>query len=142
MPIYFVVHARPRGKASARVKWNRSGKVQAYIPTSTREFVKLVRFEAGAYMVREGLAKVDGPVQLKIVATFEPAKSWRKAQRLLAHRGLVAHVTKPDWDNVAKAVCDALTGTVIVDDKQIVDAHVRKRYGEHAQVEISVWPIV
>ncbi len=32
-----------------------------------------------------------------------------------------------DWDNIAKAVCDALNGVAYTDDSQITDAIVRKR---------------
>lgn len=33
-----------------------------------------------------------------------------------------------DWDHYARAVSDALTGLVYVDDTQVVDGHVSKRY--------------
>ena len=36
----------------------------------------------------------------------------------------------PDWENIAKSVCDAFNGIVWDDDCQIVDAHVTKRFGE------------
>lgn len=37
-------------------------------------------------------------------------------------------VTKPDWDKLARAACDALTGAVLEDDSQIVGAHTAKTY--------------
>lgn len=36
----------------------------------------------------------------------------------------------PDWDNYAKAVCDAMNGIVYVDDKQIVDGRCVKQWSE------------
>ena len=45
---------------------------------------------------------------------------------------------KPDWDKLSSAVCDALTGSIITDDSQIVEALVGKWYGAPERVEIVV----
>lgn len=37
---------------------------------------------------------------------------------------------KPDWEKLARAVGDALTGTVWCDDVQVVEGHVTKRTAE------------
>lgn len=37
-------------------------------------------------------------------------------------------VTKPDWDKLSRAACDALTGSLYEDDSQIVAARVSKAY--------------
>lgn len=41
-----------------------------------------------------------------------------------------------DWDNLAKGVCDAITdcGAVWLDDDQVVDSRVRKRYAEAGEL--------
>jgi crossover junction endodeoxyribonuclease RusA len=38
--------------------------------------------------------------------------------------------TRPDIDKLARAVLDALTGSVLIDDAQVVDLRIRKRYGQ------------
>jgi len=38
------------------------------------------------------------------------------------------HTTRPDAENVAKAVLDALTGLLWVDDAQVFDLRVKKLY--------------
>lgn len=48
--------------------------------------------------------------------------------------------TKPDVLKLARAVEDALTGIVWMDDAQIVDERIAKRYGDKAKVVIRVWP--
>lgn len=51
-------------------------------------------------------------------------------------------IVRPDWDKLARAVCDALTGVVYVDDSQVVEASVVKRYAvgpELPGVEVGVW---
>lgn len=46
---------------------------------------------------------------------------------------------KADWDNAHKLWQDALTGIVWLDDSQIVEAHVFKRYDkERPRIEIEL----
>lgn len=52
--------------------------------------------------------------------------------------GFIRPTTKPDIDNVQKAVMDALTGVWYVDDSQIVESHVGKWYSENPRVEVTV----
>lgn len=43
-----------------------------------------------------------------------------------------------DWDNHAKAICDALNGICYTDDRQIVDGHVRLHKGDpHITIELE-----
>ena len=48
---------------------------------------------------------------------------------------------KPDALKLARAVEDALTGVLWLDDAQIVDEHIGKRFGEEARVEVRVYPL-
>jgi Holliday junction resolvase RusA-like endonuclease len=48
-----------------------------------------------------------------------------------------------DWDNLAKGVCDAITdsGVVWLDDDQVVEALIRRRYaaaGEQARTVVAI----
>ena len=45
---------------------------------------------------------------------------------------------KADWDNIGKIVCDSLNGIAYHDDVQIVDAQVRKFYGETPRVVVTI----
>lgn len=46
--------------------------------------------------------------------------------------------TRPDVLKLARAVEDALTGVVWRDDAQIVEEHLRKRYGSPARCEVGI----
>lgn len=46
------------------------------------------------------------------------------------------HIVKPDVDKLSRAILDALTGTVIVDDARVVTLIAHKRY-QHQAVSIS-----
>ena len=45
---------------------------------------------------------------------------------------------KPDADNIAKAVCDALNGIACKDDSQVVDLTVRKHYSKFPRVQVFI----
>jgi Holliday junction resolvase RusA-like endonuclease len=45
---------------------------------------------------------------------------------------------KPDADNLAKFVLDALNGTYYKDDSQICLLYVEKKYGDEDSVKVSL----
>ena len=79
-----------------------------------------------------------GAVAIALVAVFEPPASWSKKARAAALAGEVVPTVKPDWDNLGKLVSDAMNAVVYKDDAQIFEAHISKRYGEVARVEVAV----
>ncbi len=56
-------------------------------------------------------------------------KSYSKNKRLLCTQNVTPPTCKPDWDNIGKALCDALNGVAYGDDASIYDAHIVKRWG-------------
>lgn len=79
-----------------------------------------------------------GPVSLHVRAVFAVPKSWSRGRREAALAGWIAPTAKPDWDNLGKAVSDALNGVVYVDDAQVVRASVEKVYGDSPQMVVHV----
>ncbi len=53
-----------------------------------------------------------------------------------------AMTTKPDIDKLIRAVFDALTGTLVTDDAQIMKCHTTKHYGLPERVEIRIGEIL
>jgi len=64
--------------------------------------------------------------------------SWSKKKQAAAVAGQVFPTTKPDIDNVEKAIFDGLNGVVWKDDMQVVDVCKRKRYGLVPGVTIEI----
>ena len=99
----FVVEGKPVGKG--RPRFRRMGNfVQTYTPANTAEYEKLVRLR----FQNAGGVITDKPVKIEIIAFFAPPKSTRKQQKadMLANR--IFPVKKPDCDNIAKIILDAL----------------------------------
>jgi Holliday junction resolvase RusA-like endonuclease len=65
-------------------------------------------------------------------------KSYSKKRTEACLSGLERPTKKPDWDNVAKSICDAMNGIVYQDDTQIVDAYVTKVYSANSGVDVGV----
>jgi Holliday junction resolvase RusA-like endonuclease len=88
-------------------------------------------------MVSLGIDPTSEPCKVLIRAQFEIPKSWTKAKKLQAEQREI-YPGKPDIDNVAKIVLDALNGIVFEDDAQVHALRVFKAYGEPClSVEIS-----
>ena len=52
--------------------------------------------------------------------------------------GFIYPVSKPDWDNLAKAYCDMIEGTLIYNDSLVIDGRSRKRYSIKPRIEITL----
>ena len=77
-------------------------------------------------------------LRMKIRAYYEPVKSTSKKKRLQMLSGYIFPVKKPDADNIAKIICDALNGVAYRDDTQICSLEVVKQYDDKARVEIDI----
>lgn len=128
----FFVPGKVKGKA--RPRFTRNG--HTYTPESTRSYEHLIKTYAQIAM--EGRLPVESAVEVKITATFEPAKSARKSDRLEMVSKALPVLKKPDADNIIKAVLDAMNNTVFVDDTQVSGVSCRKVYGESEGITVRV----
>lgn len=127
MTVCFTVPGKPQGKG--RPRFTRSG--HTYTPGSTAEYEERVKL---AYKQACG-EKLNGFVAVGICAVFTVPKSYTKAQKAVAFD--MRYVPKkPDCDNIAKIILDALNGLAYDDDAQIVKLYVEKRYGAFDHVTV------
>lgn len=127
----FTIHAAPMGKARPRVTVNGT-----YTPKRTKDYEQFVRNEYGLQC--RGIYFGGVPIQISIMAFFEPPKRASKKARAEMLSGKRSPTKKPDADNIAKAVCDALNGCAWYDDAQIVSMIVVKEYSETERVEVAI----
>jgi Holliday junction resolvase RusA-like endonuclease len=128
--IIFTVPGRPQGKA--RPRFTRAG--HAYTPKATHDYEKAIR-EA---FIATGEEMLDCPVHVLISAIFAPPKSISKKKREAMLAGEILPTIRPDTDNVAKAVLDALNGYAYHDDKQVTSLSVFKTYGLDEGITIII----
>lgn len=110
----------------------RGGFVHSYTPKTTGNFENLIKVCAEEAMKgKDFIGGLDGKGALKVMLDFNILKPKSKPKKCMYP------VTKPDYDNLAKTVTDAMNKIVYRDDSQIVHCMIRKIYSEKSGV--SVW---
>lgn len=151
--IEFHVPGEPQGKGRARatvatnkatgqvLRDKKSGRaiINHYTPEKTVAYESLIRvlaMQAGA-QVRAN--PPDGPVELVIEVRRSIPDSWPTWKREAALAGQIRPTTKPDNDNVEKAVKDGCNGVLWKDDCQIVEDRKRALYvADNVGVAVTV----
>ncbi len=136
-PIRFTVPGKPvaKGRAQASVI---AGHVRMRTPAKTVAYESTVALVASQAM--QGRELMEGPLRLSVVAYFPMAKSWPKKKVEAARRGEVLPTSRPDADNVAKAIADACNGICYADDAAIVSLAVVKAFADVPRVEVVIRP--
>ncbi len=136
MKIRFTIPGDPVGKG--RPRFSTAGKfAKAYTPAKTVNYENLVKLEYERQC--HGLAfDQDVPLDMRITAYYSIPQSVSKRKRELMLDRKIRPMKKADWDNIGKIVCDSLNGIAYRDDVQIVDAQVRKFYGEVPKVVVTI----
>ncbi len=129
--IQFAVPGVPQGKGRPRIT-TIHGRAMAYTPGKTVAYEGLIALAARSAM--DGATPYAGAISVDATAVFPIPASWSKAKKAAA----LWHVSKPDADNVAKAIGDGLNGVAWADDSQVASMHVRKVYGETPGLHVTV----
>ena len=122
--------------AKGRPRFARVGRgVRTFTPEATTRYEDRVRNAAHMH----GVQLIEGAVRVVIEAVWPTRGQPRKRDP----RPAEPKVTKPDSDNVAKAILDSLNGIAWHDDSQVVELTVRKRHaaqGEAACATVQIEP--
>lgn len=126
----FTIPGRPKPKGRPRVtKWGKT-----YTPKDTREYEELVR----EICPKKEYYEKPEALELTVEAYFPIPTSWPKQKQEEAAAGDLWHTTRPDGDNIAKIICDALNGVLFEDDSQIALMHVVKQYADTPRVDVMI----
>jgi Holliday junction resolvase RusA-like endonuclease len=120
IPAEPIAFARSGGNGSVR-----------FTPKRQRDFMALVKL--AAHKAMDGEPPLDGPIDLKIRATYLIPMSWSKKRAATARW----RTARPDVDNIAKIISDAMNEIVYADDAQVVSLTVQKVYGVVAGVTVT-----
>ena len=100
--------------------------VGVFDPNNCKTFKEVVAWQAMLSARESGIREpVKDPIALKVI--FMMGENGKER----------FHTKRPDIDNLAKAVKDALKGIIYKDDSQIVEAHLYKRFGEY-QIKVEI----
>jgi len=121
--IDIIIYGKPVGKARPRFGRSKNGGVVTYTPRETKNYEQAVATLAQCAML--GKDMLEGPVKVTIAAYFE-------------HKSKTGyHISRPDLDNIVKAILDGLNGVVFSDDAVVACLVASKSYGEE-RVEVTV----
>ena len=133
--ITFVVPGSPQGKGRPRVG-TISGRARVFTPAKTVAYEGLIAHAAQQAMA--GRPLIDGPVSCATAIDAPIPASWSKRKHAAALAGELMPTTRPDLDNVVKAIFDGCNGVLWCDDAQVVGLSVRKRYAATPGVRVAI----
>ncbi|WP_462419995.1 RusA family crossover junction endodeoxyribonuclease [Salinicoccus sp. Marseille-QA3877] len=136
--IEFKVEGRPVPQPRPRVYTTRSGQSRAVNSSKSKVYKRLVKLTAKSYMNRERITLTEKPLSVALTFVFKPPKSYAKSKLKAVESGELRYVKKPDLDNLAKSVLDALNETIYKDDSQIINLSLNKEYGHDDHVLIKI----
>ena len=110
---------------------------RVYTPNKTKDYEFLVQqYFRMQYPKYETL---KGRISINIIAYLKIPKSTSKTkiQEMLENK--ISPTKKPDVDNIAKSILDAMNGLVFEDDNQVSKISVEKRFAleEKAVIEVE-----
>lgn len=103
----------------------------AYTPNRTRDAERAVlnAYEGASIRAHGRVVSAPEGVPVTIAVTINKAAPKARPKWLpkaIWDAGRYSFTQTPDYDNVAKLVCDALNGHAWADDSQITEAHIYK----------------
>lgn len=126
--ISFTVPGVPVPKARPR-----AGRHGFYTPAKTKDYESTVAWSARAAGIKK---PISGPVALALVFYMPIPASWSQKRQYAVVGN--PHVSKPDCDNLMKAVMDGLNGIAWLDDSQVWMPSAAKIYAREGRVSVSI----
>ena len=100
-------------------------------PQKSKDYKARIAYEAGQAFKALGIDRpADGPVEMGIIFHFNRPKSLPQKVEY--------KISKPDLDNLAKAIMDGLEGIAYLRDAQIFHLECGKQFSEQPMVEVAM----
>lgn len=134
MKYHFTINTKAIGKE--RPRFNTYTKT-TYTPQKTKKYEEIIK---NTFQEKYGL-RINpsvNEIHIKIDVEYAPPKSISKKKKAELIDWKQGYMHKPDVDNIAKAILDALNGVVWLDDKQVVELLVSKAYGKEDKINIEI----
>ena len=134
MHIKFSVPGQPQGKGRAKAS-NRGGFIKMRTPEKTIAYEGWVK-QCAVEQLPLDFIPTKQAISAVVTMFYQMPKSGTKAVCVGRENGSIRPMTKPDIDNVLKAIFDSLNGIVYHDDSQIVEVTSSKHYSDKPRVEV------
>lgn len=133
MKYEFEVPGEIVGKERPRVNMY-TGRV--YTPNKTKDYEFLVQ---QYFKIKYPNYKMlEGRISINIIAYLKIPKSTSKTKTQEMLENKLSPTKKPDVDNIAKSILDAMNGFVFKDDNQVSKISVEKRFALEEKAVITV----
>lgn len=129
----FEIPGKITGKGRPRVNTTTA---IAYTPAKTKEYEELVK----QYFIIKyrRINPLEGRIKINITAYFLVPKNTSKKQEENMLNNAISPTKKPDIDNIAKIILDALNKLAFKDDNQITKLEIEKKYGTEEKIFVKV----
>ena len=129
----FEVPGKITGKGRPRVN---TMTAIAYTPAKTKDYEELIK----QYFIikHRGVEPLEGRICVSVKAFVEVPKSASKKDKEKMLSGNISPTKKPDIDNIAKIVLDALNKLAFKDDNQVTKLVVEKIYSEEEKIYVKI----
>jgi len=131
------------GRPRSTVRWKGKGKekkfsgIQVYDDPKTRDYKIMLR-KIIETKLSSDFVPVKGQVEITIDIFKKMPVSTSRIRMYLGELGYIRPLPKPDNDNYAKSVMDAVKGILWKDDAQCVDTFISKWYSIKPRMEIHI----
>lgn len=133
MKYVFEVPGEVVGKERPRVNMY-TGRV--YTPNKTKDYEYLV--QQYFKLKYPNYTMLIGRLKISIIAYLKIPKGTSKIKMQDMLENKISPTKKPDIDNIAKSILDAMNGFVFKDDNQVAKISIEKRFATEEKVEIIV----
>lgn len=131
----FKVPGKVQAKQRPRLNLS-NGRV--YTPQATLNYESYVKVCYSDYVRDLNWKPIEGSIRAEIEVFMPIPKSDSKKKKEAKLSGKIRPTVKPDADNIAKSLLDALNGLAYADDKQVCEVEVKKFYGVEPCVYVKL----
>jgi len=129
-------------KPMAKQSFRTTRKGYKYLDASVVKYRKTLRTMAIAQIREQKAEKLDGAISIEILYSFQRPQGLRKKEKSEIDSGKsMPKTTKPDIDNLTKAILDALNGIAWNDDAQVAEIKAKKIWSQKDLIEIKIMQI-
>ena len=132
----FEIHCAPKPQKQTQQGVSYSGKKIFYDPSKMDK--RMIQWQVRPHAPKEPLS---GAIEMHLTFYMPIPKKASGIERQAMINGLSKHYKRPDLDNLAYIVTNALKEIVYKDDSQICKMVIEKLYGEQPRTVIKVMEI-